>query len=185
MDRPIPQPKTDIFMRLFIGDYLKSTQRLTTEQHGAYLLLTLDYWVNGPPPNDDEVLQQITGLDRARWRKHAPVLKRFFRVEHGYLRSDRLDVELVEARALRTAAQERARAAALARWNKLHDNQDAPSIPPSNASSEHDAMLGDCTSQSVSETQSSIVNSARVNQPTAFGDLPLIHNLASEADDIE
>lgn len=59
-------------MPLYVGDYLGDTQRLTTEQHGAYLLLILDYWRNGPAPDDDLVLQQITKLNKAGWKKTPP-----------------------------------------------------------------------------------------------------------------
>jgi uncharacterized protein YdaU (DUF1376 family) len=44
---------SDTWMPFYVGDYLSATGRLTTEQHGAYLLILLDYWKNGPPPNDD------------------------------------------------------------------------------------------------------------------------------------
>ena len=59
--------KVDIWMPLYVADYLSATSRLTTEQHGAYLLLLMDYWKNGAPPNNDAVLAQITKLSPNAW----------------------------------------------------------------------------------------------------------------------
>jgi uncharacterized protein YdaU (DUF1376 family) len=65
---------SDTWMPLYVGDYLSATTRLTTEQHGAYFLLLLDYWKSGPPPNDDAVLAQIARMSPAAWRKAKPAL---------------------------------------------------------------------------------------------------------------
>lgn len=88
------EAKPDTWMPLVIGDYLKDTTRLTTEQHGAYLLLIMSYWVDGPPLDDNEELASITGLDAKAWRRNRPKLERFFRVEAGVWRHKRIDQEL-------------------------------------------------------------------------------------------
>lgn len=87
-----------LWMPLYVDEYAGATQRLTCEQHGAYLQLIMDYWRNGPPPDDDEVLMQIVKLDRARWRKHRPVLTKLFQIENGDWNHKRIDAELVRGR---------------------------------------------------------------------------------------
>jgi uncharacterized protein YdaU (DUF1376 family) len=88
--------KPDTWMPLVIGDYHKDTNRLTTEQHGAYLLLIMNYWVEGPPPDDDDDLAAITKLDPKAWKKHRPKIARFFRIVDGVWRHKRVDQELAE-----------------------------------------------------------------------------------------
>lgn len=122
------------WMPFYVGDYLGDTQRLTTLQHGAYLLLMLDYWRNGPPPDDDVVLQQITKLDRASWKKQRDALCRLFQITDGHWRHKRIDRELVNAAANAERRSSKARAAAQARWNDA----------PSNAQSMPEALLVEC-----------------------------------------
>ena len=90
--------KPDTWMPLYIGDYLQDTTRLSTEQHGAYLLLIMDYWTNGPLPDDDAALAQVTRLQPAAWKKTRPVIARFFSIEDGEWRHKRIDEELESAR---------------------------------------------------------------------------------------
>ncbi|SAL59478.1 hypothetical protein AWB71_03289 [Caballeronia peredens] len=136
--------KADVWMPLYIGDYLADTNRLTTEQHGAYLLLIMDYWRNGPPPDDEEILQNVTRLSKFLWKKHGPVLQKFFTVENGVWRHKRIDEEMAGAASGKAAASEKARIAANARWGKA----DAQSIAQAHAPS----MLEECPSQSPSPT---------------------------------
>ncbi len=85
--------KPDVWFPLVVGDYLKDTSRLTTEQHGAYLLLLMDYWVEGPPPDDDIALAAITRLDAKRWKINKPAIQKYFRVVDGEWRQKRADEE--------------------------------------------------------------------------------------------
>lgn len=128
------------WMPFYIGDYLGDTQRLTTEQHGAYLLLILDYWRNGPAPDDDAVLQQITKLDKAGWKRCRPALSRLFQIAAGEWKHKRIEKELGKAKANAERRSEKASKAAQARWGDATSN--APSMPQ--------AMLGECPPQSPS-----------------------------------
>lgn len=75
--------KVSIWMPVYIGDYLRDTSRLNTEQHGAFFLLLLDYWVNGPLPDDDLLLANITKLRPEQWRKHRTTLAKYFTIKDG------------------------------------------------------------------------------------------------------
>lgn len=98
------------WMPLYIADYLADTSRLTLEQHGAYLLLIMDYWRNGAPPDDPVILARIVGASPEQWRAIAPVLHSLF---HDEIRGGskvwahkRIDEELkrLDDRAKRIAA---------------------------------------------------------------------------------
>ena len=117
---------TSIWMPLYVGDYLSKTTRLTTEQHGAYLLLLLDYWKNGPPPDQDTVLAQITRLHLPKWMAIRKVLEEFFEVRNEVWISSHLDEEGRKAQENRALAQKRGKAGASARWGNKETN--APSI---------------------------------------------------------
>lgn len=81
----------------YVGDYTRDTARLTTEAHGAYLLLILDYWVNGPPPDDNDVLATITKLPVTIWRKRRASILPFFNVVDGRWTHSRIDREIAAA----------------------------------------------------------------------------------------
>jgi hypothetical protein len=86
--------KTDIWMPLYIGDYLADTSRLTTEQHGAYLLLLMDYWRSGRLPDNDQVLAQIAKLPLETWLIHRGILQGFFEASNGEWIHSRVEKEL-------------------------------------------------------------------------------------------
>lgn len=131
----------DVWLPLVVGDYLKDTSRLTTEQHGAYLLLIMDYWVKGPPPDDDAVLASITRLPLAKWRATRRTLEPYFRVEAGVWRQKRVDQELERWAEKKRRYVERAMAGGRAKAAK------------STATSTPKALLAGCTASSSTEVE--------------------------------
>lgn len=94
------QNNNAVWMPLYVADYLAETSRLTTEQHGAYLLLMMDYWRNGRLPADDNILANITRLPIERWMLLSGVLKGAFREVDGQLIHDRIERELSKSQDL-------------------------------------------------------------------------------------
>jgi uncharacterized protein YdaU (DUF1376 family) len=109
--------KTDAWMPLWIGAYLADTMRLTTAQHGAYLLLLMAYWrERAPLPDDDDELRSIARADKAEWKKLRPALERYFTVADGVWHHKRVAHELASAEARQKAAAAKAAKASQARW---------------------------------------------------------------------
>lgn len=136
--------KADIWMPLYIGDYLADTMDLNTEQHGAYILLLMAYWKNGGAlQNDDAKLATITRLSVDAWSMHKHTLASYFDTDSDpalwvHVRAEK---EMSKAGNNQEKRTLRAKAAAEARWGK-----DAPS----NAASNAQAMLTPCPSPSPS-----------------------------------
>lgn len=99
------ESNVDLWMPLFIGDYQKDTMRLSTVQHGAYLLMLMEYWVNGPLPDDDDDLASITKLSDGEWAKHKAKLSRFFVIRDGFWFNKRADEEIEAAKKRREASR--------------------------------------------------------------------------------
>lgn len=80
------------FIQFYPGDYFKDTVLLTTEQHGAYLLLLFSAWgrKDCKLPDDDQLLARATRLSVRKWKSIKPVIMEFFEVENGYLFNLRL-----------------------------------------------------------------------------------------------
>ena len=98
--------KADIWMPLYIGDYLADTMRLTTEQHGAYLLLLMEYWRCGSLPDDDDELASISKLTLDSWLRQRDKLARFFTIECGFWFQKRVEKERAAEKKRRQVAQE-------------------------------------------------------------------------------
>lgn len=152
--------RTDIWMPLYIGDYLADTARLTTEQHGAYLLLLMDYWRSGRLPDDDAVLSQITKMTPDAWSNAKAMLAQYFSIENGYWIHKRVEQEIELAKKNKDKNHKRAVQAAQARWGDKDAKSNSESNPSSNATSNAisnaKAVLEECPSPSPSPIDKSI-----------------------------
>lgn len=131
----------ETYMPLVIEKYLGDTMRLTTLQHGAYLLLLMSYWRDGKAlPDDDGELASIAKLSPSEWRKIRPVLARYFVIGNGVWWQKRAEQELARARKKSAAAA----ASARTRWEKDADGD----ANASNPHAENDAkpMRNECGS---------------------------------------
>lgn len=155
--------KVDVWMPLYIGDYLSSTSRLTTEQHGAYLLLIMDYWKNGPLPDDDVILAQICRMSADAWSNARSTIRAFFEQDGSTLKHGRIDSELIDAKAGKAKRTAKAMTAAAKRWGK---------DDPSNAPSNEQALLDECPSPSPSHMSTTdVVDSDAPKKPARFDPL--------------
>ena len=57
----------------------------------------MDYWTNGPLPDDDASLAQVTRMQLAAWKKSRPAIARLFQIADGEWRHKRIDEELAKA----------------------------------------------------------------------------------------
>ena len=136
--------KVDIFMPLFVADYLADTTDLTAEEHGAYLLLLMASWRNGGVlENDPQRLSRTAKVPPKRWPAVWDAIGRFFDVEGKNISQGRLVDELEKARGRKAAASENGARGAAKRWggygqaigspvaNDVAKNSSSPSPSPS------------------------------------------------------
>lgn len=83
------------YMPLYVADYLGDTRHLSTEQHGAYLLLLMAMWrAGGSLPADPAKLARITGMTAARWARISDDVLEFFDAEDGAITHGRVQKEI-------------------------------------------------------------------------------------------
>ena len=88
-----------VWMPFYWGDYLAETAHLSTEEHGAYLLLIGAYWqAGGPLADDDRRLSRITRLSLRRWKVVRETIAEFFTIADQKWHLTRLDDELSDVK---------------------------------------------------------------------------------------
>ena len=107
------------YMPLYVGDYFKDTRHLSTEEHGAYLLLLMEYWNRGAPlPDDDRALARLAGLSLKRWKTLRAEIASFFFCDGVTWSHKRIEADLMHARQKIEKARKAGFASAKARQKK-------------------------------------------------------------------
>lgn len=151
-------------MRFFPADYLADTRRLTTEQHGAYLLLLMDSWSSGALPDDDAVLARVAGLDAESWARARQALAGYFEIANGKWIHARIEREREHAQAYAQASSSRGKKAATARWSKKKSEESTEKPAESVDNSQKDAhayaqaLHGECHPQPQPQYKTPAVN---------------------------
>jgi len=101
--------KHDIWMPVYIGDYLRDTMGLTAQEHGAYLLLLMRYWTERQLTDDMDELLATARLPVDARPVLEKVLGRYFTHEDGCYRQKRADRELERAAGVNRRNQENGR----------------------------------------------------------------------------
>lgn len=144
------QKKTDIWMPLYVGEYVADTMSFTTDQHGAYLLLLMALWrEKGKPLQDnDEDLATITRLPLDRWLAIKPkILAKFIVGADGSITHKRAAQEVARAQDVSEKRVAAGKAGAEKRWQK-----DGKPIANAIADATPDGSQNDRQSQSQSPT---------------------------------
>jgi len=101
-------------MQLYVADYLADTMHLTTEEHGAYLLLIFNYWQTGKPIPVSR-LARIARLSNERWTDVERSLNEFFNERSGEWVHDRIERDLEAVHATQSQRSAAGKASAEAR----------------------------------------------------------------------
>jgi len=102
------------YMQLYVADYLADTMHLSTEEHGAYLLIIFNYWQTGKPIPKPR-LPKIARLSNDRWISAETSLNEFFNEVDDEWVHERIECDLEAVRMAQTQRVAAGKASAEAR----------------------------------------------------------------------
>ncbi|MDC7223482.1 MAG: DUF1376 domain-containing protein [Spirochaetales bacterium] len=141
--------KTDIWMPLYISDFLSDTFHLSAEETGAYMLIIMNYWKRGSIGGD---IERISRSARITPDMTQALLEEYFYFADGEWKHTRIEKELKIAKDNKEKRAERAKKAAEARWSK----ENAPGNAQSMGQAIPEDMREECPSPSSSPTSTQV-----------------------------
>lgn len=116
------------YMPFWVEDYERDTRHLTTEEHGAYLLLLMEAWKSATNslPDDDDMLSRLAGVSTDKWASMKRIVMAFWHLDG---RSKRwVQKRLKKERRLAVDRKRKSVDAAASRWKETK-NRDAKAMP--------------------------------------------------------
>lgn len=87
------------YMQLYVNDYLADTAHLNATQHGAYILLLMNYWQQGKPLNNSrERLAFVSRMTPEEWEDNREILAEFFWIDGDIWTHARVENDLAKVR---------------------------------------------------------------------------------------
>lgn len=113
------------YIPLYIADYLADTAHLTTVEHGAYLLLIMNYWQRGKRLSNER-LANVVRMSNEQWNEIETTVKEFFvEDENGNWVHERIERDLEKFRNKSEKARAAGKASARAKAEKKREKGDA------------------------------------------------------------
>jgi uncharacterized protein YdaU (DUF1376 family) len=154
--------KVDVYLPLYVRDFLTSTIGWTAEERGHYLTLLMIQWDRGSLPNDPADMERLSPGVSKCW----PVLvTKFPAADDGSRRNQKLEEHRTRCVEIREKRSKAGKSAAAGRWQ-----DDASRI--ANAQQTHSKRIANAchptsTSTSTSTSDTGISSSEEIIQPAA------------------
>jgi uncharacterized protein YdaU (DUF1376 family) len=110
------------YIQLYVADYLADTAHLNAAQHGAYLLLIMNYWQRGKPlDNRNERLTNVARMSNEEWQQNKDSIAEFFEIDGDIWTHRRIEADLANVAAKQSKTSEAGKASAAAKKAKKTD----------------------------------------------------------------
>ena len=112
------------YMQLYVADYLSDTAHLTTLEHGAYMLLLMNYWQRGKPlKNSNERLASVARMSNECWATVQHTLSEFFNITDELWIHNRIERDLEAVNSKSSKASLAGKASGIKRASKASNKR--------------------------------------------------------------
>jgi uncharacterized protein YdaU (DUF1376 family) len=107
------------YMQLYVADYLADTTHLSAIEHGAYMLLLMNYWQRGKALQDTNGrLANVARMSNEEWNEHKQTLAEFFRIDGETWFHARIERDLAKVKGKSEKASLAGKASGISRSNE-------------------------------------------------------------------